>query len=100
MSHKPPNSDPQSGVRVAPPPARDEPMPEPRAGYVWVPGFWDWGNGRHVWMVGHWIAERRGYHWQRNRWIMREGRWYLQTGGWTADDDEPGTARQAETRAR
>lgn len=70
---------------VAPPPSRDEPVPEPRAGYVWVPGYWDWVNERYFWVAGRWFPERRGYHWLRHRWIFREGRWYLATGGWMAD---------------
>jgi len=33
-------------VNVAPPPVRYEVAPAPRAGYVWVPGFWDWRGKR------------------------------------------------------
>ena len=72
-------------VGFAPPPPRIEPMPPPRAGYTWVPGYWDWQNHRHVWVVGHWAPERRGYHWLRHRWVLRDGRWHLQQGGWAAD---------------
>jgi hypothetical protein len=73
------------GLDVAPPPPRAEAVPPPRAGYTWVPGFWDWQNHRHVWVVGHWVPERRGYHWLRHRWVLRDGRWHLQQGGWAAD---------------
>ncbi len=29
-------------IDVAPPPVRVETVPEPRVGYVWAPGFWEW----------------------------------------------------------
>ena len=74
-----------SAVHVAPPPAHDEPVPQPRPGYVWIPGYWDWMNGRHLWAVGRWVPERRGYHWQRHLWALREGSWYQQSGSWTSD---------------
>lgn len=73
-------------VRLEPPPPRREPIPAPRPGFVWVPGYWDWRNARHSWVVGHWVPERRGYHWRPHRWISRDGRWYLQPGGWMADE--------------
>lgn len=40
----------------APPPARHEIMPAPRAGYTWRPGYWGWEHGRFVWMQSQWIA--------------------------------------------
>ena len=80
--------DGHAGVEVAPPPSRDEPVPDPRPGYAWIPGYWDWRGARHVWTVGRWMPERRGYHWQRHRWVLREGRWYLQAGGWASDREE------------
>ena len=69
-------------VDVAPPAPRYEVVPAPRAGYVWVPGFWDWRGNHHVWARGHWERERSGYHWHPNRWEQREGRWALEKGRW------------------
>jgi hypothetical protein len=73
----------------APPPLQDEvgpppPLPGPPAGYVLVPGRWDWNGVRYVWVPRHWIVRRVGYavwvpgHWGfgplgRYRWI--EGHW-------------------------
>ena len=56
-------------IDVAPPPARVEVVPEPRAGYVWAPGYWAWRGHEHVWVAGHWIHERRGYHWVPDTWV-------------------------------
>ncbi len=66
----------------APPPPRFEAVPSPRAGFVWVPGYWNPSDERFVWVVGRWIPERRGYHWQRHRWVLRENAWHLKPGGW------------------
>ncbi|HEX3062957.1 MAG TPA: hypothetical protein VHP55_09795, partial [Usitatibacter sp.] len=59
-----------------------EVVPAPRAGYVWVPGFWDWRGHRHVWMRGHWEREHHGMYWHPNRWVQNEGRWSLEHGHW------------------
>ena len=69
-------------VEVAPPPARVEVVPEPRRGYVWAPGYWDWRGRRHVWHNGYWVRERRGYHWTPHRWVERGGRYEFENGRW------------------
>lgn len=70
-------------ARVAPPPPRFEPMPETRAGFAWIPGYWNHVDGRgFVWVVGRWIPERRGCHWRRHRWVLRGDAWHLEPGRW------------------
>ena len=69
-------------VEVAPPPARVEVVPAPRAGYVWAPGYWNWNGHRHVWVGGRWVGERHGWHWEEHRWEEHEGRWHFHEGGW------------------
>ena len=69
-------------VNIAPPAPRYEVVPAPRAGYVWVPGYWDWRGHRHVWTRGHWERERHGYYWHPNRWIERDGHYVLEKGRW------------------
>jgi hypothetical protein len=69
-------------VEVAPPPARVEVVPAPRAGYVWAPGYWRWTGHKHVWVNGTWVHERHGYHYAPHSWVEHEGRWRFEEGGW------------------
>ena len=69
-------------IEVAPPPVRVETVPEPRVGYVWAPGFWEWRGGRHVWVRGHYLRERHGYHWVTARWDQRGPHWHYEPGHW------------------
>ena len=49
-------------VNFAPPPARYHYVPAPRAGFVWVPGYWHWRGHRHVWVRGHWLRHGPVYY--------------------------------------
>lgn len=69
-------------VDIAPPSPRYEVEPAPRAGFVWVPGFWDWRGHRHVWVKGRFEREHHGMYWHPNRWVQHEGRWSLEHGHW------------------
>ena len=69
-------------IDVAPPPVRVEPVPEPRVGYVWAPGFWEWREHEHVWVPGHYLRERRGWHWAPDRWEQRGPHWHHERGHW------------------
>ena len=73
-------------VQVAPPPAREEVMPQPRRGYAWVPGYWNWRNHQHVWVGGRWMRERPGYRYQGPQWREHEGRWMIERGRWSRGD--------------
>ncbi|HEX2586443.1 MAG TPA: YXWGXW repeat-containing protein [Steroidobacteraceae bacterium] len=74
-------------VRVEPPALRVEPVPEPRRGYVYAPGYWDWRHGHHVWVKGHWVRERRGYHYVAPEWVdHHDGRWHMRPGRWERGD--------------
>lgn len=64
---------------------------EPRDGYVFINGHYNWTGGRWVWTNGYWDVDRPGYayvqgYWQGNRWY--NGRWergrqgYVHTGGY------------------
>jgi hypothetical protein len=72
----------------APPPPRDEPQ-QPRAGFVWVPGQWDWKAGKYDWTPGHWEREQAGKHWREARWEQQGGRWTQVTGGWEDQGQGP-----------
>lgn len=69
-------------VRVAPPAPRMERIPEPRRGYVWSPGHWEWRRQQHVWINGSWLRERPGYAYRAPAWAQRDNRWALQPGRW------------------
>ena len=69
-------------IDVAPPVARVETIPGPRAGYVWAPGYWDWHGHSHVWVRGHWLRERHGYHWVPDAWVQAGPHWHHAPGHW------------------
>jgi hypothetical protein len=69
-------------ITVAPPAPQVEVVPEPRAGFVWAPGYWEWRGGAHVWIPGRWLGERHGYHWVPDRWEQRGDHWHHWRGHW------------------
>jgi len=73
-------------VRVAPPQPRVEVAPQPRRGYVWVAGHWEWRNRKHHWVQGTWVRERRGHRYEQPQWVERDGGWALQRGAWRRGD--------------
>jgi hypothetical protein len=73
-------------VRQAPPALREERTPEPRHGYTWVAGHWDWRNNHHVWVRGTWLKERRGYVYHQPTWAERDGKWEMSRGNWARGD--------------
>ena len=46
-------------VRVAPPEPRVEVGPQPRRGYAWSAGHWQWKKHKHVWVAGNWARGDR-----------------------------------------
>jgi hypothetical protein len=69
-------------VEVAPPAPRQEAVPGPRRGQVWVPGHYEYRHRQYVWVGGHWMRERRGYGYNAPRWVERDGRWVMEPGRW------------------
>jgi hypothetical protein len=73
------------------PPARRAEKYEQRPGQVWVPGVWEWRNGKHEWTTGHYVAEKRGYRYAPDRWVQHDNKkWTMQRGGWSRDSDGDG----------
>ena len=74
-----------SGVLVAsePPPPRSEAY-DPRPGYVWVDGRWDWdpSYGEWVWYDGYYEPERVGYVYVRGNWEHRGDRYVYERPRW------------------
>jgi len=71
----------------APPPPQQEAVPEQRAGYIWVPGYWGWSGSQHVWVNGQFVPERLHHHWVTARWEQRGPKWYFEDGRWESDDE-------------
>jgi|ERR1700678_3477632 hypothetical protein len=69
-------------VDIAPPVVRVEPLPPPRVGFVWAPGYWDYRGGGHVWVPGRWMGARPGWRWVPDRWEQRGPHWHHWVGHW------------------
>ena len=69
-------------LNFGPPAVVYEPVPAPRVGYIWAPGYWDYDGHHHVWRGGHWEHRRHGERWANSRWYERDGRWHLERGHW------------------
>ena len=74
-------------VSIGPPPVYREYLPPPRAGFVWVPGYWGWRYGRYDWIPGRWVRHRPAYHYDPIRWRHREGPYFGYSGWRDADRD-------------
>jgi hypothetical protein len=75
-------------IDQSPPAMRTEVMPAARAGYVWVPGYYNYGNRNYSWVPGHFEKERVGYSYVTPRYEQKEGRWGMYAGGWEARNGE------------
>ncbi|MGE4240385.1 YXWGXW repeat-containing protein [Ramlibacter sp.] len=69
-------------TEVAPPVARYEVAPAPRAGYVWEAGHYELRNDRYVWVEGRWLTARSGHIYDQPRWVQRNGQWQYVAGNW------------------
>jgi hypothetical protein len=72
---------------TVPPAPIVEVVPEPRVGYVWAPGYWNWSGNQHVWVHGTWIRQRPGYEWVAPRWVRGDRGWQMEQGRWMAARD-------------
>jgi hypothetical protein len=69
-------------VRTSEPPPPRVVVVQPRAGYVWVDGHWDWSGSHWLWRDGYWERERTGYVYVQGRWVNEpHGRRYVR-GYW------------------
>ena len=64
-----------------PPPPRAE-SSLAKAGFVWIPGRWDWKNDQWAWLDGHWERERAGKRWRPAEWRNQDNAWVLVDGDW------------------
>ncbi len=74
-----------SGPTVAwndPPPPPPIEQVQPRPGWVWVEGGYEWRRGRYRRIPGHWEPERAGRRWQNGRWLWRGDHYEWIPGFW------------------
>ena len=71
-------------VQIGPPaPIVEVRHAPPRAGYVWVPGYYGWNHGEYRWVAGYWAKPpRHNAVWIEPRWVHERRGWYLEPGRW------------------
>ncbi|MBA2543380.1 MAG: YXWGXW repeat-containing protein, partial [Deltaproteobacteria bacterium] len=84
--------------REAPPAPREESQ-RPRAGYVLIPGRWDWRGGKWEWVEGRYETPRTGKRWRDGRWDRKDDGYTYLEGEWI-DDDRPREAPPAPRQQR
>jgi hypothetical protein len=72
----------QAGPAVAPPPPPPEPVVQPRPGFIWVPGNYEWRGDQYVWLAGRWEPGRPSEAWHPGRWERHGNHWVWRHGGW------------------
>ena len=81
----------QVTVTFGPPAPIYEPIPAPRHGYTWAPGFHRYDGGRYVWVPGRWVAARPGFRYVPDRWervyVAGREQWRHVPSRWDRDGD-------------
>jgi hypothetical protein len=65
-----------------PEPEYEEPPPAPAVGEVWIPGWWDWGDGEWRWVMGRWVRPMAGRSYVAPHYEVAGGRVVLVRGYW------------------
>jgi hypothetical protein len=71
-------------ITIAPPPlpVYDQPLC-PGDSYMWVPGYWAYGEEDYYWVPGVWIlAPQPGYLWTPGYWGFEGGHYGYHAGYW------------------
>lgn len=71
-------------ITVAPPelPVYEQP-PLPAEGYMWTPGFWQWGPEGYFWVPGTWVQPPTvGVLWTPGYWGAGNGGYFFHEGYW------------------
>lgn len=68
---------------LAPPPPHVEVIPAaPFVGALWISGYWNWSNNRHIWVPGHYVRPVTGHRFVPHRWEPGRSGWSLIGGFW------------------
>lgn len=80
----PPLAVPEISTTEPPPAPQREIIPErPSGAHVWLPGYWNWQDGRYAWVTGHWeVPPRSQAVWVAPRWEQRGARYVFVSGYW------------------
>jgi hypothetical protein len=73
-------------VRIGPPvlPVYAQPIC-PGRGYIWVPGYWAYGDDGYFWVPGTWVLPpRAGLLWTPGYWAFDDGFYHWHAGYWGA----------------
>jgi hypothetical protein len=54
----------------------------PSVTYVWVGGYWWWGDWGWTWVPGYWAPPRPGFVWVGGGWYWYSSWWWYYPGGW------------------
>jgi hypothetical protein len=71
-------------ITIAPPelPIYEQP-PLPEPGYLWIPGYWDYGPEGYFWVPGTWVLPPTvGLLWTPGYWGWRDGYYAWNVGYW------------------
>ena len=71
-------------ITIAPPPLPVYDQPEcPGDGYLWIPGYWAYGDDDYYWVPGTWIlAPQPGFLWTPGYWGFEGGNYGWHRGYW------------------
>jgi hypothetical protein len=71
-------------VDQAPPPLPyDDPPPVPDPNWIWMPGYWAWGQAGFYWVPGAWVpAPQPGLLWTPGYWGWQNGMYGWNPGYW------------------
>jgi len=64
------------------PPQRYEPVPPPRHGHVWMPGYWRATGRHHEWVAGNWIRAQHDHAWSAAHRVTLGQGWHHAGSAW------------------